>query len=241
MRDVLSDVIKQSTGLIDTIKVTGKDTMTRLQGVSEDKTVFVDGRTSAVIPEFSGEFGISNLPLLRGLIEFPSYRTDEATFKIKRRTWKDTSTVEQFEFRDAKGRGADFRCMAPEVVPEQAEITNLTWNVTITPDRSKIAEFQALTNLYKDVDKNFGVSVDGVALVFSIGSDNSSTHRASMVFADEVSGSLNNGLQFNAGQFLKLLSVAGADARLQFSSRGVLSVECDTPHGSYRYYLRAVR
>jgi hypothetical protein len=241
MRDILNDLIKQTSGLVETIKVTGTETNTRFQGVSEDKTVFVDGHAKQPLADFQGEFGFSNLALLRGLIDFTSYRTDDASFKIKRRNWKNATTVEQFEFRDAKGRGADFRCMSPEVVPEQAEITSLIWNVTITPDASKKAEFTSLVNLYKEVDKNFGVKVEGDALVFVIGSENASTHRASMVFAEGVSGSLGTGLQFNASQFLKLLSVAGPEARLQFSSRGVLSVESDTDHGSYRYYLKAMR
>lgn len=241
MRDILNDVIKQTSGLFETIKVTGTDATTRFQSASEDGQTILDCLLKAPLADLSGEFGFSNLSLLRGLLDFANYRTDDASFKVKRRGWKDATTVEQFEFRDARGRGADFRCMSPDTVPIQAQVPPLTWNVTITPDKSKLAEFQQLVTLYKDVDKNFGVKVEDGMLVFSIGSEKASTHHATMVFAEGISGSLGAGLSFNAGQVLKLLQTAGSEARLQISSRGLICVECDTDHGSYKYYLRAVR
>jgi len=37
-----------------------------------------------VVPEFTGEFGVSNLPLLRGLLEFASYKTEQARLQVRR-------------------------------------------------------------------------------------------------------------------------------------------------------------
>lgn len=240
MRDILNDVLKQASALFETIKVTGTEKGTRFQAASKDGGTLFDCHLNQPIPDLKGEFGFGNLGLLRGLLDFSSYRTDEAGFRIKRRSWKDTTTVEQFEFRDAKGRGADFRCMSPETVPMQAEVSLSNWSVTLTPDRSKLAEFQQLVTLYKEVDQNFNVKVEGDALVFAIGSDNASTHHASMVFAEGVTATLGAGLNFNSGQVLKLLATAGSEARLKISHRGLICVEFDTEHGSYKYYLRAV-
>jgi hypothetical protein len=243
MRDAIADVVKQTIGLTAVIKVTGSADATRIQGVDDNKTVFIDGHLRTALPELSGEFGMMNLPLLRGLLEFASYRTEKAKFSVKRKVVGESQveTVEQFEFRDGSGAGADFRCMNPDRVPDQAEIKNIPWDITVTPDKSKIAEFQQIASLYAEVDKNFGAKTENGNLLFFFGDDNSSTHRASMVFASEIGATLNAGLQWSASQFLQVLKLAGTEGRIRISGRGVLCVESETAFGSYKYYLRASR
>lgn len=247
MRDVIADVVKQTIGLITVIKVTGTDKETRVQGVDDNKTLFVEAYLREPLVELSGEFGITNLPLLRGLLDFASYRSDKASFSVKRMKIRDRDgelnreTVEQFEFRDGSGAGADFRCMSPDRVPDQAEIKNVPWDVTITPSKSKISEFQQLASLYADVDKNFGAKVENGNLLFFFGDDNSSTHRASMVFEAAVEGSLNPGLMWSAAQLIQVLKLVNGEGRIRITSRGVLSVEVETTHGSYKYFLRGTR
>lgn len=243
MRDAIADVVKQTVGLTNVIKVTGTAEDTRIQGVDENKTVFVDAHLRVAIPELEGEFGMTNLPLLRGLLDFASYRTEKATFSVKRRTLPETQveTVEQFEFRDGQGAGADFRCMSPDRVPDQAEIKNVSWDITVDPNPGKIAEFQQLSSLYAEVDKNFGAKTENGNLLFFFGDENSSIHRASMVFETGIGATLNAGLQWSASQFLQVLKLAGNERRIRITGRGVLCVEAETPHGSYKYYLRATR
>lgn len=241
MREILSDVLKQVHGLASVIKVTGTSDQTRFQAVDDKKTLVIDGFAKGAVTGFEGEFGLSNLALLQGLLDFASYRTDTASVSIKRRDWKGSTTVEQIEFRDAKGLGADFRCMAPEAVPDQATLTKISWDIEFVPDRGKLAEFQKLVTLCKEVDENFSVKIEDGNLIFTIGTASAATHRASMAFHEVAGKTLRAGLQFNSAQFLKLLSVSGSEGTLALSERGLLSVACETEYGSYRYYLRAVR
>lgn len=242
MREVLVDIIKQTAGLIDTIKVTGTPSTTSFQAVDENKTVFIEGVLKEPIAEFEGEFGITNLNLLKGLLEFSSYRTDQASFNVKRRPWKETTTVEQFEFRDANGVGSNFRAMSPDLVPEQAEIRSLPWDVSFVPNKGKLAEFSQLAKLYSEVNKTFGATTDGDNLMFYIGEENSSTHRGSMVFESGVSGSLKGELLWTTSQFLQVMNLGGDKvSQLKFTSRGVLNVAVETPHATINYYLRASR
>lgn len=241
MRDVLVDVVKQSIGLFETLKVTGKIDETRFQGVDKEKTLFIEGYSRDAIPEFEGEFGFTNLSLLRGLLDFTSYKTEKGSFKVRRRKLGERETVEQLEFRDGLGAGADFRCMSPDRVPEQAEIKNIPWDVTIQPSKGKIAEFQQLASLCAEVDKNFGIETHNGNLLFMFGDQTSSTHRASMIFEEGVGGAINAGLQWSAAQFLQVLKLAGSEPRLRISSRGVLAIEVETAYGSYKYYLRGSR
>jgi hypothetical protein len=242
MRDTLVDLVKQTAGLIDTIKITGTPSETRFQAVDENKTVFIEGVLKEAIPEFEGEFGVTNLNLLKGLLEFSSYRTDQASFNVKRRPWKETTTVEQFEFRDANGVGSNFRAMSPDLVPEQAEIRSLPWDVTFVPNKGKLAEFAQLAKLYSEVNKTFGATTDGSNLMFYIGEENSSTHRGSMVFESGVSGVLRGDLLWTTSQFLQIMNLAGDKvSELKITSRGVLNVAVETPHAMVNYYLRASR
>lgn len=243
MREVLLDIIKQTNGLVKIIKITGTPTETRIQAVDDNKVLFIEATLNDPIPEFVGEFGLGSLNMLKGLLEFANYRTDEATFTVKRRDWKETGTVEHFEFRDRKGAGLSvFRCMSPERVPDQAEIRNIPFDVDFTPNRSKLSEFAQLAALYAEVDKDklFAVKTEGGNLLFCFGDDNASTHHGSMVFEEGVTGLINGKPLWQSDSFLKIMKLTGErDGVLRISSRGVLNIETQTEFGKYQYYMRA--
>lgn len=242
MREVLTDIVRQTSGLFEILKVTGEDTSTSIKAVDVEKTLFLEASLKEPIPEFVGEFGLTNINLLKGLLDFSSYRTDQAEFTVRRFSNKGKETVEQFEFKDANKKGAVFRLMSAELVPEQATIANIPWDVTFKPNKSKLTEFQQLANLYSEVDKFFGVKTDGTDLVFYIGDENSATHRASMVFESGITGTITGQVQWSISQFLSVMKLAAAhDAEVRITHRGVLGVEIETPHGVFKYYLRAKR
>lgn len=242
MREILADILKQTIGLFETIKVTASDKGVRLQAFDvKTKAMFFEGNLKEPVADLVGVFGVSNLALLRGLLDYPGYRGEAATFGVKRREFEDAETVEAFEFADGRGATAVFRCMSPKIVPVQAEITKINWDVVIPADKAKVAEFQQLSSLYGEVDKNFGAKTTNGNLICSFGKDNAATHRGSMVFAEEVTGTLPAGATWSAPQFLQMIKIAGSGAKLNFTSRGMLMVETETQHASYKYYLRAVR
>jgi hypothetical protein len=241
MRSVLLDVIRQCSSLVDIIKVTGTEAETRLQAVDDKLTLFVEANLKQPLPELEGEFGITYLKLLKGLLEFPSYASDNATFRVTRRTVDDTNAPETFEFKDGRGAGSVFRLMNAKNVPEQAEIRSISWTVTFITNKTKMAEFQQLAKLYDEVDRVFVPTVDeNQNLVFMIGETNSSTHHGSVVIEQGVEGALRGDACFSTGQFLEVLKLCGNnDTTVKISNRGVLGLEVETEHGNYRYYLRA--
>lgn len=242
IKDILVEVVRQTSGLVSAIKITGTPTETRFQGVDENKTIFVEGVLKTPIPDFEGEFGITNLNLLKGLLEFASYRTDTAVFNVNRRKWNDKSTVESFSFRDVNNVGSDYRCMSPDLVPEQAEIRNIPWDVVFTPNKGKLAEFQQLSNLYKEVSSTFGAKTEETNLIFYIGDDNSSTHRGAMVFETGVNGNLGGDLLWSVGHFISVMKLAAdKPTELRLTNHGVLSVSTETANANFTYFLRASR
>ena len=243
MREVLLDLIKQTSGLVDAVKVFGTETKTEIKGCDSDKSLFIDVSLKQPIQEFEGEFGLTNMSLLNGLLNFSNYKTDEATFSVKKKERNGTIIVDQFEFRNpVTGNDADFRMMDPVNVPDQATIPNIPWDVTITPSKAKVAEFSQLASLYSEVDKAFGIRVVNGDLQFFIGDESSSTHRVSMIFEAGVTGTLKEVLTWNTQQFLSVMKlVAPWPNTLSVTHRGVLSVTAETPYGDYTYFLRAKR
>lgn len=242
MRTVLLDVIRQCSSLVDVIKVTGTDRETRLQAVDDKLSLFVEANLKEPLLELEGEFGITYLKLLKGLLEFPSYAAENATFRVTRRTADETNAPETFEFKDGRGAGSTFRLMNAKNVPEQAEIRSIPWSITFITNKSKMAEFQQLAKLYDEVDKVFVPTIEGEGndLVFLIGDANSSTHHGSVVIEQGIEGSLRGDACFSTGQFLEVLKLCGNnDVTVKISARGVLGVEMETEYGVYRYYLRA--
>jgi hypothetical protein len=241
MREVISDIVKQSIGLFDTIKITGTPEQTKIQGVSKTKFLFIEGLLKTPATELQGEFGMSNLTVLRGLLNFSTYKTEESTFAVKRMTNEQTGseTVEQIEFGDGKGAEAIFRCMNSRI-PEQAEIKNIPWDVSFKPSKSKLAEFQELSKLYGVVSKMFSAKTENGNLLFTLGDENSSMHRASIIIDTDVDGELTGGLMWEFDDFFRVLDLA-TEPSVKISSRGVMSVEADTQFGAYKYFMRAQR
>jgi len=245
MRDVLLDIIRQTNGLMECLKISGTDKVTLIKGCDSEKTLFVEAELKNVVSEFEGEFGISNMSLLNGLLNFANYRTSDAVFSVKKMERNGQNTVEKFEFRNAvTGNDADFRMMDPRHIPEQATIpTNIPWDVEFSPSKSKISEFSQLASLYAEVDKCFGIRTVKGDLQFFIGDEeNSSSHRASMVFENGASGELKGNLSWTTAQFLSIMKLSGNNpTTMKVTNRGVLLISVETAHGIYNYFLRANR
>jgi hypothetical protein len=243
MREVIQDLIRQTTGLVEVISVEGTGEETTAKACDKDKTLFIQCKFKNVIPEFDGRFGIMNMPLLNGLLGFANYRADEATFTVKKRTAEGVNSVEQFEFKNTQtGNEATFRLMSPNLIPPQAVIPPIPWDVTIVPSKSKVSEFQQISGLMSEIDKNFGVrTVDG-DLQFTIGASGSS-HRTNMVFSESpVTGEIRPGLEWSTGQFLSVMKLVGNNPHtLSITNNGIISVIVETPFAEYCYFIRAKR
>ncbi len=253
MREALSDVVRHVAPHFDTassatsknlckVKITGTEDSTKVEAFTDDKHLFLIAHLKKPIPEFTGEFGISSLSLLKGLLDFPSYKSEEAKFKIHRQEFNDFSYVSQFEFRDRNGAGTFFRTVNPKQVEEQAKIASITWDVEGSPSKAKITEISTLSGLLSEVTKLFTLVVEGGNLYMAIGNpDSSSTHAATIHLMDNVDPKMfaGNNWFYDTPIFLAVLKTAGTtNATVKFCSRGVIGVIVETDHATYTYYLR---
>lgn len=244
MREILTDVVKKIGGLgfVDTVKVTGTSEETKIEAIDNDKTVIIKAKLLAPQADLEGAFGISSLPLLSGLLNFTSYKTDDATFNVKRRDLNGKTVPEEFEFRDANGLGSNFRLMSANLVPDQPLVADIKWDVSFQPTKSKIQEFSSLAGLYSQFDQFFSVKTKDGNLVVSIGEEAAATHRASMVLVEGIAGELKGELLWPISQFLSIVKLAdGNDYSVGITSKGALQVDVTTEHANYRFIMPARR
>jgi hypothetical protein len=242
MRDTIQDITKKIGGLgfVETIKVTGTADETKIEAIDNDKTVIIKATLNTPQADLIGTFGISSLPLLSGLLNFTSYKTDDASFTVKRRP--NGSCPEEFEFRDANGLGSNFRLMSGSLVADQPVVADIKWEVTFIPSKSKLQEFASLAGLYSQFDQYFSVKVTDGSLVVAIGEEGSATHRASMVLADEIEGELKGELLWPIAQFLAILKMGdGHEHTVSITSKGALLVKVATDHAEYSFIMPARR
>lgn len=244
MRDFLMDVIKHiPTAKIDTMLVTCDTDGTLVQGCDDDRSFFIQARLNPFLPDFEGRFGLTNISLLNGLLNFANFQTEDATLTAKIAERPQGKILEELHFRNPRtGNSTDFRLMSPDNVTPPARINEVNWEVEVTPSKEKVAEFGQLASMFADVDKNFVVrTTEDGNLLFMIGDESASTHRVSMIFAEGVEGNVRGDQPFTAAQFLMVMKLVSShkDVRLSVSNLGVLCISVETSFGHYAYYMRA--
>ncbi len=219
---------------VEVIKVTSEEEGTKVQSHDPDKTLFIEGAFGTV-PEFIGEFGLTNIKMLSGLIKLN--QGDTAVFKANRRVVNEVEVLDQFEFKN-KSSKAVFKLMDASHIPQQATIAAIAWDVTVA-DFSFFPEFQAFAGLYSEVDKQFGIKVENDELLFTFGDDASSTHSGALTVG-QATGSLKSTLMFPVDKFSMLVKLAMGreNSKLMFTDKGLLGVEVEADYGTYKYYLR---
>ncbi len=238
MREQLTDIVRQAAPLFKKIKITGDETTTKIEGMDDEKILFVNATLKQPIAEFQGEFGVGSLSLLGGLLNFASYKAEDAKFFVHRSDIGDY--VSEFEFRDKRGGFTKFKTMNPKLV-EMPQIANIKWHVTVTPSKATIAELGQLANHLSEVDTMFGVLVKDKTLFVTIGGGANGTHASSVALATDVEEEFTPpSAVYNTKHLLAVLKNTGSEpAKVRFSERGVAGIAVETDYGTYNYFLRA--
>lgn len=242
MRETILDIVKHTGGLgfIDTVKVTGDDSTTVIEAMDNDRTVIIKAKLLKPETLLKGEFGMSHLPLLQGLLNYANFKADGASISVKRRDRNGKDTPDEIVFRDEQGQTASYRLMSSEVIPDQAKFLGTNWDVVVDPSQSKVKEFSSLAGLYGAFENYFMVkTVDG-ELKFFIGDEGSSSHRASLTIETDVTGTLAGDLHWPINQVLSILKLGiDENLKLQFSGRGALQITMTSAHAEYNFILPA--
>lgn len=242
MRETILDIVKHTGGLgfIEAVKITGDDDKTLIEAMDNERTVIVKGKLLNKLDELKGEFGMGHLALLQGLLNYPNFKTDEASITVKTRDRNGKQNPEEITFTDAQKQTASYRLMASELIPAQATFLGTNWDVEIDPSRSKIQEFSQLASLYNSFENYFLVKTVDNELRFYIGDEGSSMHKTFLTIATDVEGELKGDLHWPISQVLQILKLGlDENLKLQFSGRGALQITMTSGTAEYNFILPA--
>ena len=242
MKDLLVDVVRQAAPLFDKVRVLCGDTGTTVEAYTDDKMLFLFADLHDIVPELTGEFGLSNLKLLSGLLDHASYKADSAKFQSRRMTRDGVDYVAELVFSDAAGGGVHYKTVNPRMLGDRAHIAPVRWGVSVTPSKAKLTEVMQLTGMLSQVDQHFGVSYDNRTLFLTIGGKSASSHNASIALESDVeSDTLPTKMMFKMPHFISVVKNAGNHpCTIRFAKEGVGGILVETDHGSYSYILRGI-
>lgn len=240
VKNTLADMLKHIPGQFEEIVITGTDKSTVIEASHKEKKFILIGKFKEPIEEFEGEFALSSLSLLNGLLNFPSYKTDEAKFTIIKKERSGIPQVDVFEFKGKDGAKTRFKTIDPRFVNEgkRTSISNIPWDITIPLTKAKITEVSQLAGMLSEVDKMFGFLLEDGKLFLTIGGASEIMHQATILLAEDITKDVvNSGKFYSMGNLLAALKTS-TSFEVNISFRGVIGISFETDKMSYMYYIR---
>ena len=237
MKDYLQDIVQHthSLGFIDLVKITGTDTTTSIDAVSEDRIAIIQAQFHNPVPEFVGTFGMPNLGKLKTILDIPEYKED-ATIDI---TQKNTGEPDGISFKNKSGDFKnDYRLMTANVVNDKlktVKFKGVKWGVEIEPSVAAIQRMRFMAQANAE-ETTFVAKVENGNLVFYFGDH--SSHAGNFVFAHDVAGALTKAWNWPVGAVISILSLPG-DKMIRFSDEGAAQITVDSGLAVYNYILPA--
>lgn len=179
MRELFKDILDHThaLGFITELKITGDEDSTLIETIDENNRVVIKGHLKEPHPELIGEFGIGRLGVLKGIVDYPNLKTDEATATVVTKDRNGVIVPDEIVFSDGKGTPWNHRFMSAELVREQVDFRGVDWTVEVTPTASEIRDFAYKTGVYASDETLFTVKEEGGELRFYIG-ENGGTYVA---------------------------------------------------------------
>ena len=240
MKDYLQDLITHTNGLgdVDLIKVSGTDTETNINAISEKKTVIVSGVLNSPIADFIGVFGMPNLTKLKTILGF-DYYDEHAKISVLRtnRDGIDVPSTIHFETKDGSFVN-DYRLMTKSIVEEKVKSVTFkgtTWNVEFEPTIAGIQRLKKQASANSE-EEHFTFSTVTGDLKVNFGDP--STHSGNFVFQPGVTGSLNKAWNWPVKVFLAIMDLPG-DKKVRIADAGATEITVDSGLATYTYLLPA--
>jgi hypothetical protein len=240
--DYFKDIIahSQSLGLMDTVKITGSATETRVDGISDDKNVVLQATFNTPNPDFEGVFGLPNLAKLNTIMNIPEYK-ENAVIKVTKEIRGGEETPAGLHFENSAGDFLnEYRFMAKAVVDHKIKtqtMRQVTWDVAFEPTQAAIQRFKYQQTANAEENAFTAKNVNG-NLEFDFGDH--STHAGNFIFEANVGAKLTKAWSWPVGNFIAILGSTG-DKVIQISGTdGVAMITVDSGLVTYNYMLPAL-
>lgn len=244
MRKILTDLLKHTLPLntFEILNVKGNDECTMIESLSGDKTIIFKAYLKNNVPEFSGEFGIGNLGILKGLLNFAPFKSENSTITVKKELRNDEDVPIRIIFTDEDKRPAHFALVSKDVLPPQPKMVDLNWEVKIEPTTSKIKELMEMASIFSSTEDFFHVKTKDNELRFYIGDEEKSNHHSYVVFSKDINNGECSGLNWYISQILSILKLIDnntLNTSISISNKGAMQISLETENAVYYYNLPA--
>lgn len=242
MKDHLHDLVGHThqLGNITALKITGSDRETKVDAISEDKTVVIDGRFLNPIAEFIGTFGMPNLNKLNVILGIPEY--DEKTrISLITKSLEDGETIPAgLHFENGTGDFKnDYRFMSREIANEQIKTLKFrgaNWNVEFAPTAANIQRLKFQANANSE-HPSFVAKTENGDLKFYFGE--ASSHAGNFVFQAGVKGTLSKSWRWPVAPVISILSLLG-DKTMRISDDAAMQITVNSGIAEYNYTIPAL-
>lgn len=241
MLDSFKDIVRHthSLGFIDMVKLIGTAADAKLEAIDPDKTVVMYADMLQPIAGFESTVGMSRMTQLKGFMDL--HKDSKVSIVTEQRGGVDVPT--EIKFDAGHGDVAFYRFMSESMANEHIKVPpfrGATWNVTVTPEKSKIDRLSSVQGILGGLEKRFIVSVDNGNLMFSVGSG--PTDRVTVLFAQNVTGTMKSSWSWPLTQVLSILKLNDTDTvTMHFSDMGALKLDVESSYGRYSYILPAAK
>jgi hypothetical protein len=235
MRDYLLDLVEHThdLGCIDTIKITGDENETLINGVAEDRSVIIEGKFLVPMADFVGTFGMPNLNKLKVVLNLQEYK-ENAQIGIVRQDRNGEQQPVGLHFQNAaRDFKNDYRFMTAEIVAEKLKtpkFRGVNWHVEFEPTVASTMRLKMQASANAE-ELTFQTKTDGTDLKFFFGDH--STHAGEFVFHAGISGSLKRAWSWPVKQFISIMDLTG-DKIVKFSDDGAAQIIVNSGIAEYK-------
>lgn len=243
IKDILNDIVNHthSLGFLPLIKINGTKDATKLESLTEDRTVILKATIKNPVASFEGIFGMPNLDKLSLHVKNPEYKENALIEVYQRTNANNESFPAGLKFENETGDFKnEYRFMAESIINEKlksVKFKGVAWDVSIEPSITAIARLKLQASANSD-ESTFQVHTDKNNLIFSFGDANS--HAGSFVFAANITGQLKHTMSWPVNQVLSILNLDG-DKTINISNESVMEITVDSGLIDYHYILPAVQ
>ena len=243
MKDYLQDILRHThkLGLFEFIKVTGTDTETKVDALSEDKNAILMATMHNPVLDFKGTFGMPNLGKMAMLLDCSEYQ-ENADISLQHEMRNGVNTPVSIKFvNEAKDFKNEYRLMNQSVIEEKLKTINFNspkWDVEFQPNIAGIQRLSFQTGLLNE-EANFTFENNKGNLLCRIG--DAANHAGQFVFASNIVGKVDVNMAWPVKYFLPILKLYDNSStfKIKISSAGLMEISVDSGLAVYNFYILA--
>lgn len=237
IKDVLRDMVNTTAAIGFEAIVVGRneDGLMTLESMTADKRVIMKAVVKEDVTDMEGidVFGIGTLPMLQGLLNLNTFKTESTTIKPV----LVNDELQKFEFT-SDDASTNFLVMAKNALPKQPKFLNKPFDAQVTPSAAKVQELKSYAGVFKSISEDVTPYTEDNHLRFKIGNASKTSHGGSLSFA-VCKNDVPESYSYSVERIMQTLTRINncKECTMSISHTGILAVTVDTGICVYNFYL----